>query len=89
MTIDQLNSVLGAHGVKIDSYGEGAGKFRTLYIGTGESHTRLRTIKTALDEADKAAGSPNPEICHLTRVTNREHPDFGKPMLVIESYWWD
>lgn len=81
MTAQQLTDILAQHGVKIDGYHGGAGKFRDVYAGTGEPSGLLHEVADDLKCRGIAA--------EVTRVTASGHPDFGQPMLEIDSFWWE
>jgi hypothetical protein len=44
VTIQELESLLATHGVKIDEWRGGVGHFRDLYVGTGASLSLLLTV---------------------------------------------
>jgi hypothetical protein len=80
MDVSQLTRIIESHGLAIDDWHGGAGSFRDLYIGTGKPIDALLRAKT--DLASHKVRS------HIGTVTNREHPDHGKAMLEIPSFWW-
>lgn len=81
MNQQQLTEFLAQRGLKIDDFRAGAGKFRDIYTGTGQISGVLHEVTDDLRCRGVSA--------QVARVTNREHPDFGKSMVEIESFWWD
>lgn len=81
MTVNQLTELVSAHGLTINSFRQGAGKFRNLEIGVGADYGNLMLARNDLRDAGLLA-------CIL-RVNNSEHEDFGKFYVLVESFWWD
>jgi hypothetical protein len=75
--------MLARHGLQIDGHQGGAGKFRDLYVGIGADYAKLTAFRTEF----VATGTPM--ACMFTSVNVPTHPQYGKPMLEIKSYWWD
>jgi hypothetical protein len=84
MTKETLEAILAKHGMKVDDSRGGAGKFRDLYIGTGQPIEKLVALWKELCAADGCFG-----LTKITTVTNKEHPDHGKLMLEVGSFWWE
>jgi hypothetical protein len=80
MTRTELLAKLAEHDMKVDAWHGGAGQFRDLYIGTGKPYEELILMKNLLI----SGGCVGVKIGH---VTNPDHPDHGKAMIEIESYW--
>lgn len=93
ITAEQLETIVATHGLKIDEWRCGAGKFRDLSIGTGAPFKQLNALALELKKipgVTTSDGATSPAlIMHFDRVTNDEHPDFGKLYLEIESFWWE
>lgn len=81
MTIQELESLLVAHKVKIDGWRGGAGHFRDLYVGTGAP---LPTLLNVAEELRKHWTNAT-----LERVNVPDHTDYGKHYLLIHSFWWN
>jgi hypothetical protein len=81
MTGEQLTKIVSDHGLAITSWHGGAGQFRDLYIGVGADGSTLLRLQETL--ASQGISS------RFTHTSNPDHPDHGKPMLEIPSFWWD
>jgi hypothetical protein len=80
LNASQLTAIICSHRLAIDEWRGGAGKFRDLYVGTGKPVDVLLRAQEELASHNVTS--------KLTHVSNREHPDYGKPMLEIPSFWW-
>jgi hypothetical protein len=80
MDASQLVRIVESHGLTIDDWHGGAGSFRDLYIGTGADLKALLGLQEDLASHNVTS--------KLTHVNNREHPDHGKAMLEVPSFWW-
>lgn len=79
MTIRELESVVAHHGLSINGYRGGAGKFRDLEIGVGATALQLAAFVADI----KARGHT------LVSVTNTDHKDCGKAYAEVGSFWWE
>ena len=80
MTVSELQAVLDKHGLKIDGWRGGAGKFRDLEIGVGAAAPLLAAIAAELGGNVSA---------RVTSVSNADHADYGKRYVEVSSFWWD
>jgi len=81
MTIAELQELVKAYGLTVDDFHGGAGKFRDVYIGIGQPYSNLIALRGALCARNVEA--------KLARVDNEGHPDYGKQMVEVNSFWWD
>jgi hypothetical protein len=101
MTRSQLDQLCQNHGVKVDDVHQGPGKFADLFIGTGAPVSTLDNLKKAIISTQGFGGEIRPvnmgtifnpqyqdiNLIRIDRVDNPEHPDFGKPFLMVGSFW--
>ena len=80
MNREQLDGLLTKHGIKQDGARRHGGKFCTLEIGTGCDYVALQALKNDLVANGACSVS-------LTRVSNDQHPQYGKPYIEIDSFW--
>lgn len=82
MTTSVLNDVLTRHGLQVDEWRGGAGRFRDLYIGTGADVLTLLKCKDDF----QGKGFTGAAVLY---GDNPGHPAHGKPYLLLPSFWWD
>lgn len=82
MNAKRLQELVKSHGLEIDDYHGGAGKFRDVYIGTGAPYKILKETQKAIQEETFV------EVV-ISTVTNKECADYGSTMLEVRSFWWD
>jgi hypothetical protein len=80
MTTQELKDLAARHGLKIDGFHAGAGKFRDVYIGTGANYNDQRTLMSELRARNVG--------CKLSTVNVPEHPAYGKFFVEVTSFWW-
>lgn len=80
MTVSELVALLERHGLQVNGWRGGAGKFRDVYVQSGKA----AAMAAARDEL-RAAGL----LAKIDRGDNPGHPWHGKAFLAIESFWWD
>lgn len=89
----ELDAFLEARGFKVDGGYHPNGpsnRFCDLYIGTGRPWGELKALAKELAEAmTKEASNVGRLVLdmNITSVTNPEHPDHGKYMLELKSFW--
>lgn len=77
---EELEIFLKSHyNVSIDGSHMGAGNFRDYYIGTGSGSSLLVRIVARLNQMNLRS--------EVTKVDVKGHPDFGKNMLILHSFW--
>lgn len=81
MTIDELKATAAEHGLTLDDWHGGAGKFRDVYVGTGQPMAALASFCRAIKRRGLDAYV---ELC-----TVKGHANYGKRYAVVSSFWWD
>lgn len=80
----ELDEFLAERGFQVDDghfpHGNSKNKFCDLYVGIGRSREELAALQAELGDAEMVGMT-------IDRVTNPEHEDYGKQMLVINSFW--
>jgi hypothetical protein len=79
---ERLQKIVAEHGVGIDGWHGGAGQFRDLYIGIGDTYANLQRLRDALLAA-------NVVDVKVTHVNNPDHEQHDKAMVEVSSFWWD
>lgn len=82
MTVAQLKAACDGHGLTIDGFHGGAGKFRDVEIGVGAEYRRLLDLGRFLKQ-DYGV------LFAIRHVDVEAHKDFGKAYLEVPSFWWD
>lgn len=85
MNAAQLTELVTQHGMTIDGWRSGAGKFRDVKIGVGRSFDELNAVVVNVS----AIRPEMKRMCSITHVNNVGHKDYGKLYLEIKSFWWE
>lgn len=84
MPRSDIEEVITCHGLAVDGSHSGAGHFKDLEIGVGAPLGALLSLQRELTER---FGSEFVS-CSVTRVNNKEHPQYQQPYLEVTSVWW-
>lgn len=79
----KLAALVEEHGLSFNHPREGAGKFLDVAIGEGVAY---ETLKPLCDVLVKLRGRHGAII---QRITNDQHPNYGKHYLELPSFWWE
>lgn len=82
LTKEIVLKIAQENNLKVDFHA-GAGKFRDVYLGCGDSYASLTKLKQEL------VTKYNYNYAKISHVNNKEHPDYPKPFLELPSFWWE